>query len=116
MIFFENKLLQQPDAVFDSESNGGNLSSLALPDGEKKYNFHFFLQNDVTSRRGRFYQIFLADFVKKLENNFFSPRGGARELKLQPFDSESKTSSGCSDSLFSKTICFHSTIVQFIYH
>ena len=38
-------------------------------------------------------------------------QGGAGELKL-PFDSESKTTSGCSDSLFSKktplTVCFHS--------
>ena len=56
--FFENKLLLQPDVVFDSESNDCNFSSLALPDGVKKL-FSFFLQNDVTSRRGRFYQIFL---------------------------------------------------------
>ena len=27
MIFFENKLLLQPDVVFDSESNGRNFSS-----------------------------------------------------------------------------------------
>ena len=40
--FFENKLLQQPDAVFDSESNGRNFSSLAPPGGEKKIIFIFF--------------------------------------------------------------------------
>ena len=44
----------------------------------------------------------------------FSQPGGARELKLQPFDSESKTTSGCSNSLFSKktplTVYFHFTI------
>ena len=39
---------------------------------------------------------------KKIENNFFSPPGSARELKLRPFDSESKTTSGCSNSLISK--------------
>ena len=60
VIFFENKLLLQPDVVFDSESNGRNFSSLAPPGGEKKNIFNFYLQNDVTSRRGRFNQIFLA--------------------------------------------------------
>ena len=40
--------------------------------------------------------------LKKIENNFFSPPGDARELKLRPFDSESKTSSGSSNSLISK--------------
>ena len=53
---------------------------------------------------------------KKIENIFFSPPGDARELKLRPFDSESKTSSGCSNSLISKkksplTVSFHSTII-----
>ena len=60
MIFFEIKLLIQPDVVFDSESNGRNLSSLAPPGGEKKIIFNFIFQNDVTSRRGRFYRIFMA--------------------------------------------------------
>ena len=60
MIFFENKLLLQSDVVFDSESNGRNFSSLAPPGGEKKNIFNFYLQNDVTRRRGRFYQMFLA--------------------------------------------------------
>ena len=60
MIFFEIKLLLQSDVVFDSKSNGRNLSSLAPPGGEKKIIFNLFFQNDVTSRRGRFYQIFLA--------------------------------------------------------
>ena len=35
---------------------------------------------------------------------FFSPPGGAGDLKLQPFDSESKTTSDCSNRLFSKKI------------
>ena len=60
MIFFENKLLLQPDVLFDSESNDGNFSSLAPPGGEKKIIFNFYLQNDVMSRLGRFYQTFLA--------------------------------------------------------
>ena len=60
MIFFDIKLSLQSDVVFDSESNGRNFSSLAPPGGEKKIIFNFFFQNDVTSRRGRFYQIFLA--------------------------------------------------------
>ena len=60
MIFFEIKLLLQLDVVFDSESNGRNFSSLAPPIGAKKIIFNFFVQSDVTSRRGRFYQIFLA--------------------------------------------------------
>ena len=58
MIFFEKKLLPQSDVVFDSESNGRNFSSLAPPGGEKKIIFNFFFQNDVTSRRRRFFQIF----------------------------------------------------------
>ena len=41
-------------------------------------------------------------FEKKLKIIFFSPPGGARELKLRPFDSESKTTSDCSNSLSSK--------------
>ena len=60
MIFFEIKLLVQPDVVFDSGSNGRNLSSLAAPGGERKIIFNSIFQNDVTSRCGRFYQIFLA--------------------------------------------------------
>ena len=35
---------------------------------------------------------------KKVENNFFSPPGSARELKSRPFESESKTTAlltGC---------------------
>ena len=53
------KLLVQPDVVFDSESNDCNLSSLEPPGGEKKL-VSIFLQNDVTSRRERFFQIFFA--------------------------------------------------------
>ena len=52
VIFFENKLLLQPDEFFDSESNGRNFSSIAPPGGEKKL-FSFFIQNDVTERRVR---------------------------------------------------------------
>ena len=47
--FFENKLLLQSDAVFDSESNGRNFSSLAPPCGEKKLISIFF---KMTSRVG----------------------------------------------------------------
>ena len=36
VIFFDIKLLLQPDVVFDSESNGRNLSCLAPTGGEKK--------------------------------------------------------------------------------
>ena len=39
---------------------------------------------------------------KKLKIIFFSPQGGARELKLPSFDSESKTTSGCTNSLLTK--------------
>ena len=35
-IFFDIKLLLQPDVVFDSVSNGRNFSALAPPGGEKK--------------------------------------------------------------------------------
>ena len=80
MIFFEKKLLLQPDVVFDSESNGCNFSSLAPPGGKKKIFFY-----KMTSRVG------VGVYI------FFSTSGGARELKLQPFDSESKTTSGCSN-------------------
>ena len=48
-IFFENKLLQQPDVVFDSESNGCNFSSIAPPGCEKEY-FQFFYK--MTSLKG----------------------------------------------------------------
>ena len=34
----------------------------------------------------------------------FSPPGGARELKIRPFDSESNSTSGCSKSLTSKKL------------
>ena len=50
---------------------------------------------------------------KKLKIIFFSPPSAAGELKLQSFDSESKITSDCSNSLFSKkstlTVTFHST-------
>ena len=51
---------------------------------------------------------------KKLKIIFFSPPGGARELKLRPFDSESKTTSGCSNSLISEKITPNSLFS--IYH
>ena len=70
MIFFENKLLGKPDVVFDSESNGRNFSSLASPGGQKKIIFNFYLQNDVTSRRWRFYQIFLVQM--KVQKKFYN--------------------------------------------
>ena len=57
MIFFDIELLLQSDVIFDSESNGRNFSSLTSAGGEKKIIFKFIFQNDVTSRRGRFYQI-----------------------------------------------------------
>ena len=41
---------------------------------------------------------------QKNENNFFPRPGCAKELKLRPFDSKSKTRSGCSNSSFSKKI------------
>ena len=104
VIFFENKLLLQSDVVFDPESNGRNFSSLASIGGEKKI-FPIFLQNDVTRRRGRFYQIKII---------IFAPSDGARELKLWPFDSESKTTSDCSNSLFLKKIN-HNSLFSF-YH
>ena len=47
MIFFENKLLLQSDVVFDSESNGRSLSSLAPTGGEKKIIFNFVFQNQL---------------------------------------------------------------------
>ena len=47
MIFFEKNLLLQSDEVFDFESNGSNISSLAPPGAEKKIIFNFFAQNDV---------------------------------------------------------------------
>ena len=52
---------------------------------------------------------------KKLKIIFFLPSRGARELKLLSFESETKTKSGCSKSLFSKksplTVCFHFTTI-----
>ena len=42
MIFFENKLLQQPDVVFYSNLNDLNYSSLAPSGGEKKIIKFFF--------------------------------------------------------------------------
>ena len=50
---------------------------------------------------------------KKLKIIFFLPSRGARELKLLSFESETKTKSGCSKSLFSKksslSVRVHST-------
>ena len=59
MIIFEIKLLLQLDVVFDFESNGRNFCFLAPPGGEKKI-ISFFLENDVTSRRRRFFPDFLS--------------------------------------------------------
>ena len=53
---------------------------------------------------------------KKLKIIFFSPPGGARELKLRPFDSESKTTSDCSNSLFSKKITLNSYFSFYHYY
>ena len=57
MIFFENNLLPQSDVVFNSESNGSDTLWQ-----EKNYfqNIfkNYFLQNDVTSRRRRSFQIY----------------------------------------------------------
>ena len=90
--------IKQPDVVFDSESNGCNFSSLTPLSGEN------------WKKRPR---LLWRHFVKKLKIFFFSLPGGVRELKLRPFDSESKTTTGCSNSLISKksplTVCFHST-------
>ena len=74
--FFENKLLQQPDVVFNSELNGSNFSSLALPGGEKKIIFNFF-QTDVTSRRLRTIIDFMTElkFEKKSDLISRTPRG-----------------------------------------
>ena len=98
VIFFENKLLLQPDVVFDSEFNGRNLSSLTPPGGDKKLFSIFSYKMTSLVGVGVFSQFFW------LENNFFSPQGGARQLKLPPLDSESKTTSDCSNSLISKKI------------
>ena len=95
--FFEITLVLQRDVVFDSESNCRNLSSLAQTGGDKNIIMNF-LQNDVISRRGRFLDLFFAQII------FLAAPGGARELKLRPFDSESKNTSGCSYSLISKKI------------
>ena len=45
-----------------------------------------------------------------LENIFFLPQGGARQLKLRPLDSESKTTTGCRLSLSPK----HSSSIRFL--
>ena len=95
MIFWY-QTVRQPDVVFVSESIGSNFCSVVQPGGKKKI-FSIFLQTNVTSRRGRF-GIFFGS------NIFFSPPGCAREQKLRPFDSESKTTSGCSNNLISKKI------------
>ena len=61
----------KPDVFFDSESIDCNFGSLALPGGEKKY-FHFFLQNDLTSRRGRFLSFFDSnESLKKVLQLYF---------------------------------------------
>ena len=77
MISSENKVLLQSDVVFDSESNGHSFNSLAPSGGEKKIIFNFFLQNDVASWRRRFFRF----FELEIENIFFSPPDGTRELK-----------------------------------
>ena len=53
--FFENKL---SDAVFDSESNDRNFSSLAPPGGEKKIIFNFFKKMTSLVGVGVFFQFF----------------------------------------------------------
>ena len=56
--FFENKLLLQPDVVFDSESNGCNFSSLAPPGGEKKIFSIFFYKMTSLVGEGVFSDFF----------------------------------------------------------
>ena len=58
MIFYI-KLLLQPDAVFDSESNGRNFSSLAPPGGEKKIIFDLFFKMTSQVGVGVFSRFFL---------------------------------------------------------
>ena len=57
--------------------------------------------------------LLVTSFCKKSENNFFLPPGGARELKLRSFDSESKTASIVVTNCFRKkpplTVTFYST-------
>ena len=55
----------------------------------------------------------MTSFCKKFIIIFLSPPVCARELKLRQFDSESKSTSGCSNSVISKKksplkVCFHS--------
>ena len=64
MIFFEIKVLL-PDEVFDSESNGRNLSSLAPPGGEKKYS------HKISDENARVYS---SRHFEKIENIFLAPR------------------------------------------
>ena len=73
-IFILNKQLrvisfgkkEQLDVVLDSESNGYNFSALVVPGGEKKIIF-IFVQDDVTSWRGRFFRFFAK--MKVLKKN-----------------------------------------------
>ena len=93
MIFFEIKLLLQPDVVFDSESNGCNLSSLAPPGGEKKIIFNFFLQN---------------------ENNFFSPESLNYNHSTQNRKLHQIVVTNCFRKKTPLTVNFHSTIINLI--
>ena len=60
MIFFEIKLLVQPDVVFDSESNGRNFSSLG---GNKEIIFNFVFK--MTSRVGM--SVFIRYFLAQMQ-------------------------------------------------
>ena len=72
---------------------------------EKSTTYAKFRKNPKNHLKYFFKHLLVTSFWKiKMKIIFFSPPGGARELNLRPFDSELKTTSGCSNSSISKKI------------
>ena len=107
-VVFEKNLLLQSDVVFDSESNGSNIDSLA-PSGDEKKIISIF------SHKMRSWPPYQSSFwISETpcgQKYFSSLPGGARETKLLPFDSESKTTSDCCNRFFSKKSPLKGTII-----
>ena len=96
-IFYEKNLRIQFDLVFDSESNGGIFDSLTRFGDELwrlKQENHPKNFCVGCSCRTNF----------RFSNRDNIPPNGAKESKIPPFDSESKTTSNCILKFFSKKI------------
>ena len=96
--FFRKNLRVNLNEVFDFESNCGIFDFLYLPTYSTNWNKKITQKNFCVgcSWRTKF----------RFSNRHTSQPNGARESKMPPFDSESKTTSNCIFRFFSKKSTF----------